>query len=131
MLNIYDQQTAAAVLGGDLDPDLRALIEGHLSIAKKTDLLAVTHIAVIQSNDTEATILEELGFSPLHNPLSGKRFGDSDFSPHWDWLEVHPAWFELIYTVGDSGFAYILLAAKRSGPVSQFCQHFGRVGPEK
>jgi hypothetical protein len=131
MLSIYDQQTAATVLGGDLDPDLRELIEGHLTTAKENGLSAMTHIAVIEPDDTEATIEEELGFSPLHNPLTGKRFGDQGFRPHWDWLEVHPAWFELLYTVGDSGFAYILLAAKRSGPVAQLCRQFGlRGGPE-
>jgi hypothetical protein len=129
MLNIYDQQTAAVVLGGDLDPHLHALIEGHLFTAKENGLSAMTHIAVIEPGDTETAIINELGFSPLDNPLTGKRFGDRGFRPHWDWLEVHPAWFELIYTVGDSGFAYILLAAKGSGPVTQLCQHFGQRWP--
>lgn len=91
----------------------------------------MTHIAVIEPGDTEMAIIEALGFSPLDNPLTGKRFGDPGFCPHWDWLEVHPAWFELLYTVGDSGAAYFLLAAKRSGPVAQLCRQFGRGGPGK
>lgn len=128
MLNIYDDQTAAAVLGGDLDPHLRALIEGHLFTAKENGLSDLTHIAVIQPGDTEREIREELGFSPLDNPLTGKRFGEPGFRPNWDWLEVHPACFELIYTVGDSGFAYVLLAAKKSGPLAQLCRQFGLRG---
>jgi hypothetical protein len=121
MLNIYDQQTAAVVLGGDLDPHLRALIEGHLFTAKENGLSAMTHIAMIEPGDTETTIINELGFSPLDNPLTGKRFGDRGLRPHWDWLEVHPQYFELIYTVGDSGFAFILYVGKNQSPIAQIC----------
>jgi hypothetical protein len=125
MLNIYDQQTAAVVLGGDLDPDLRALIEGHLFTAKENGLSAMTHIAVIEPDDTETTIIEALGFSPLDNPLTGKRFGDQGFRPHWDWLEVHPGWYELLYCVGDSGFAWILFLRDDDAVFAKLCRGWG------
>jgi hypothetical protein len=29
--------------------------------------------------------------------------------PDWDWIARHQGWWELMYTVGNSGFAYIVL----------------------
>ncbi|MXP47439.1 hypothetical protein GRI43_08600 [Altererythrobacter luteolus] len=123
MISIYDQHTG---LAQNLPTDLRDLIEGHLITAKENGLSDLTHIAVIDEGDTEEVIVQELGFSPLHNPLTGKRFGEPDFEPNWDWLEVHPDWFELIYTVGDSGFAFVLFVSRTDGLVSRLCGHFGR-----
>ena len=123
MLNIYDEQTAATVLGGDLTPDLRDLIESCLSRAEENGLSAMTHIAVIEPGDTEEAIVDELGFSPLHNPLTGRRFGQRGFTPNWNWLAVHPAWFELIYTVGNSGFAVIIFAPTSAGALAQMCSN--------
>jgi hypothetical protein len=121
MISIYDKTTAATALAQNLPADMRDLIEGHLATAKENGLSELTHIAVIEEGDSEATMIEELGFSPLHNPLTGERFGDPGFSPHWDWLEIHPAWHEMLYCVGDSGFAFVLYVAKNQSLVAQMC----------
>lgn len=123
MLTINDDQTA---LPHDLPADLRTLIEGHLASAREQGLAALTHIAVIQPHDTESEIIEELGFSPFHNPLTGKRYGEAGFVPNWDWLEVHPGWSELIYTVGDSGFAFIVFVEKDESQLARMCESFAR-----
>lgn len=104
MITIYDEHNARKLT----DPDLRSLVLGHLTTARENGLLDLTCIAVVEPHDSEAAIVGELGFSPLANPLSETRIGDPDFSPAWDWLEVHRGWYELIFTVGDEGFAYIL-----------------------
>lgn len=124
MLSIYDQQSAAAVLGGDLDPTLRALIEGHLTTAKENGLSELTHIAILEPADTEQTMIDELGFTPLVNPISEKRFGQAGFEPAWDWLEVHTAWYEMLYCIGDCGFAVILYVGKNQSAVAQMCSKF-------
>lgn len=123
MLSIYDDQTA---FPHDLTADLRALIEGHLTSAREQGLAELTHIAVIQPHDTENDIIDELGFSPFHNPLTGKRYGEAGFVPNWDWLEVHPGWFELIFTVGNSGFAFILFVEKGESQLARMCDSFAR-----
>ena len=123
MLTIYDDQTA---LPRDLPADLRTLIEGHLTSAREQGLAELTHIAVIQPHDTEEVIANELGFSPFHNSLTGKRYGQAGFQPNWDWLEVHPGWFELIYTVGDSGFAFVLFTEKGESELARMCESFTR-----
>lgn len=108
MITIYNEQDARRLN----DDGLRRLVQKHLKLAKKNGLEGLTVIALIEPADSEDTIVAELGFSPLHNPLNETRFGDPDFSPAWDWVEVHAGWFELIFTVGDSGFAYIIFICK-------------------
>ena len=103
MITIYNEHDARKLS----DPDLRSLVKGHLATARENGLEDLTCIAVVEPNDSEAAIVGELGFSPLANPLTETRFGDPDFNPAWDWLEVHCGWYELIFTVGDDGFAYI------------------------
>lgn len=117
MIIIHNEEDAARLV----DEELRALVEGHLHNARERGLQDLTYLAVLEEGDD---IERELGFTPLHNPLTGLSYGQEGFVPHWDWLEVHPGWFELIYTVGDSGFAFILFV--RDGPVAALCRGQGR-----
>ena len=123
MITIYDEQDAQVLA----DDTLRELVRGHITTAKENGLENQTCIAVIEPADSEQIILDELGFSPLRNPLSETRFGAPDFSPAWDWLEVHLGWYELIFTVGDDGFAYIIfvpIGAKESD-LTRLCERYG------
>ena len=79
------------------------------------DLADLTHFLVVEAGDTEAAIVAEVGFSPLVNAIDGARFGSPDFHPWWDWLQNVGGWFELIVTVGNSGFAFVLLIEDREG----------------
>jgi|TARA_A100001518_G_C1225622_1_gene73888 hypothetical protein len=122
MITIYAEQGAQALT----DEVLRRLVRRHLIKAKENGLENLTCIAVIEPADSEQTIIDELGFSPLQNPLTETRFGDSDFTPAWDCLEVHPGWQELLFTVG-TGFAYIIfvpIGAKESD-LSRMCERYG------
>ena len=123
MITIYNEHDARKLS----DPDLRSLVKGHLATARENGLEDLTCIAVVEPNDSEAAIVGELGFSPLVNPLSEMRFGDPDFNPAWDWLEVHRGWYELIFTVGDAGFAYIILVptGAREGDLTRMCERYG------
>lgn len=116
MITIHNEEDAA----GLTDHELRTLVEGLLRTAKERGLETLTHLAVLEEGDD---LVAELGFTPLHNPLTGLSYGQEGFEPHWDWLEVHSGWFELIYTVGDSGFAFILFV--REGPVAELCRGQG------
>lgn len=116
MITIYDKEDAAQLT----DTELSALVEGHLQTAEERGLQDLTWIAVLEEGDD---IEAELGFTPLHNPLTGLSYEQEGFEPNWDWLEVHSGWFELIYTVGDGGFAFILFV--RDGPVAALCRGRG------
>ena len=74
------------------------------------DLANLTHILVIQPGDTEAQIIEAIGFSPLVSRMDGNRL-----QPDWDYLVQHAEWHELIYTVGNSGFAFIVFVERADG----------------
>lgn len=123
MITIYAEQDAQ----GLSDEVLRRLVRRHLTKAKENGLENLTCIAVIEPADSEQTIVEELGFSPMQHPLSEIRFGDPDFIPSWDWLGVRPGWYELIFTVGDDGFAYVLFVSQeaRGSELTRMCERHG------
>ena len=123
MITIYNEHDAQNLT----DPQIRELVQGHLITAKENGLEDLTCIAVIEPADSEQTIIDELGFSPLQNPLTETRFGDPGFFPAWDWLEVHPGWSELIFTVGDDGFAFILYVPNgaKENVLTRLCERYG------
>ena len=115
MLSLYDEAATRAVLSLPIDPDLRALLTTRIVHYAAAGLAAATHILVIQPGDTESEIEREFGFYPTTNIINGVRSGSAAFHPFWDWLQDLGGWFEMIVTVGDSGFAYILLIEDADG----------------
>ena len=93
------------------------------------DLTDLTQILIIQVGDREQDVIEEIGLSPLVNPLDGCRYGDPQFQPWWDWLQDTGGWFEMIVTVGDTGFAYVLLVQDDDGVDAELlamCREYAR-----
>jgi len=109
MLSFQDAATiTAAPTTTTIDQNLKQLLADRIHDWSATDLLDLTHLAIVQAGDTEEAITDEVAFSPLVNPLDGRRFGSKGFEPAWDWLERHDGWFEMIVTVGNDGFAFVL-----------------------
>ena len=120
MLHLYNRETMALALTADLDTDLRRLLTARIA-ALGEDLIDWTEYLVIESGDTEADIVRHAGFSPLVEPIDGRRFGEPGFHPHWDWLTDQSGWFEMIVTFG-STFAYVLLIQDSEGvPLDLLC----------
>jgi len=115
MLSLYDEATTKAALALPIDPDLRALLTTRIVHYAAAGLTAATHILVIQPGDTESEIEREVGFYPTTNIINGVRSGSAAFHPFWDWLQDLGGWFEMVVTVGDTGFAYILLIQDTDG----------------
>lgn len=115
MLSLYDKASIEAALRQPLDPSLHALLVDAWRRAEAPDLLDLTHILVIQPSDLEESIVEAIGFSPLVEPLDGVRFGIAGFYPYWAGLHDLGGWYQMIVTVGDSGFAFILIIDKATG----------------
>lgn len=126
MITIYNENDALELT----DPELRELVRGQLTTAKENGLGNLTCIAVVEPADSEQTIIDTLGFSPLQNPLTETRFGGPDFIPAWDWLEVHPGWYEVIFTAGDEGFAYIVFVPSeaKESDLTRLCECYGGRG---
>ncbi|KRA82550.1 hypothetical protein [Altererythrobacter sp. Root672] len=127
MLSIYDDSSAKTVLDQPLNPELVALITDRLHDAESLGLGQMTHLVVIEPTDTEAAVYQELGWSPLTNPIDKARFGTAEFVPFWSWLQDLGGWYELILTVGNEGFAYILLIEKQErspNDLQALCRHY-------
>ncbi len=117
MHNLPTIESIRAVLDQPLGKVLRVLIEDRLADTLHCGLQDLSHVLVVETGDIEQQKIEAIGFSPLKT-----RIENPSNCSDWDWCERRPGWWELLYTVGDHGFAYILLAedAERS-PLPQLC----------
>ena len=97
---------------------LKILLADRLADTVKCGLQNMTHILVVEAYDEEDQIVDAIGFSPLVSRIDGERN-----SPDWDWLERHEGWWELLYAVGNDGFAYIILVQDDpQSPLAQLCR---------
>lgn len=117
MIDLPDMEAVRAALHQPLKPALKALLADRLADTERCGLEHLTHILVIEADDREDSIVEAVGFSPLASRIDGNRD-----QPDWDWLERHDGWWELVYTVGDSGYAFILLIEDADTLFAQLCQ---------
>lgn len=115
-MHSYDDAAAIAAAPNTVtDPMLKSLLADRVQDWTALDLLALTHLVIVDVEDTEHTVAAEIGFSPLVNPLDGLRVGDDGYVSPWDWAEEHHGWLEVMMTIGDSGHAVFLFVADGSG----------------
>lgn len=121
MIDLPTIDRIKAVLNQPLDDNLKNLLSAQLADIIHCGIQDYTYLLVVEAGDTEQQIIDAIGFSPLRT-----RIDDRPHCPDWDWCERHPGWWELLYTVGDDGFAYILLVedAERS-PLAKLCRSEG------
>ena len=117
MISLPDRAAIEAAPNVSMPVEVRDILARRIAglTSPHGDLTDLTHFLVVETGDTEAAIVAEIGFSPLVNAIDGARFGSPDFHPSWDWLRDVGGWFELIMTVGNSGFAFVLLIEDRDG----------------
>ncbi|MPT47878.1 MAG: hypothetical protein E2598_05560 [Sphingobium sp.] len=95
------------------DPALLALVN------ERIPLLDLAPIVIVKADDTEADIINAIGFSPLVNRVDGIAYPSPEFVPSWDVIEQHQGWTELIYVTADDGSGVIMLIAKGNHDLSQ------------
>ena len=118
MIDLPDMEALRAALHQPLKPELKALLSDRLADTEDCGLANLTHVLVIEAEDTEAAVIDAVGFSPLASRIDGNR-DQAD----WDWLERHEGWWEALYCVGDSGFAFILLIEDAEiSPFAELCR---------
>jgi hypothetical protein len=115
MIAFSDRASLEAAPTLPLDEQLRPLLLNRIRHYATQGLLDLTHLVVVQPGDTEEDIVAEIGLSPLVNSLDGARYGSPNFQPWHDWLQRHDGFFELVVTVGNSGFAFVLLIQDAPG----------------
>ena len=68
--------TAAAIAKAPrivTDPQLKNLLADRVQDWTATGLFDLTHLIIVEVGDADKSIIDEFGFSPLINPLDGKR----------------------------------------------------------
>lgn len=128
MLSLPDAASIEAALRQPLDSHLHSILTERLKQITAQGLGDLTHIVVIQNDDTESDIVDAIGWSPLVHPIDGFCYGDSEFPPYWAWLRDLGGWYELIHPIGNDGFAYILLIEKGDSAFSAMCGEGTRCG---
>ena len=97
------------------DSQLKDLLTERIEDWTMRGLMNLTTLVIIEVGDTEPSIIDALCFSPLVNPLDGKRYRAEGFVLPFDYIEDHGGWFELFVTVGNEGFAFHLFVRNREG----------------
>jgi hypothetical protein len=114
MLTITDGGSLSRALSMPLDARLkRLLIERRDQLGG--DIEDIARFIVVQPGDDLDALETALGFSVLQNQVDGRRFGDLEFSPSWEWLADHGYCFELVFIFDDSGFAHVVLVESFQG----------------
>ena len=113
-----DLQTAVEA---ETRPELKKLLWDRLVDTRECGLQDLTHVLVVEADDSEDAIVAAIGFSPLVSRIDNLRN-----SADWDWCEQHTGWWELLYTVGNDGFAFIVLVEDDTGaPLACLCRREG------
>jgi hypothetical protein len=108
MISLSTRASLEAALTLDLEPKLQHLLVDRIKDTASLDLLDLTHIVVVEPGESEEDLQEEISLSPTINPIDGERYPSAQFQVWWDWLERHDGYWEMIITVADTGFAYLL-----------------------
>jgi len=84
MLSFPHRASLEGIADMALEPRLKALLTARIDRLATPcgDLVDMTHIVVVEPGDTEDDLLDEIGLSPLINPIDGARYGTPDFYPH-------------------------------------------------
>jgi len=102
MLTITDGGSLTRAHNTSIDLRLkRLLIERRDQLGG--DIVDLARFIVVQPGDGLDALETALGFSILENQTDGRRFGNPDFSPSWEWLADHGHCFELVFIFDDSG----------------------------
>lgn len=115
MISIYDNHTFEAALARPIDPALGELLREKWALACSAGLQDCTHILILQAGDEEAEVQQEIGFRPTVSPIDGACYGTPGFEPYWSWLADLGDYVELTLTIGNDGFAIILVIEKADG----------------
>ena len=110
MIDLPDLDSQIAVLNQPLEPTLHKLLLGRIQDAVALELGDLTHFVIIEPGDEEGDIIDAIGFSPLVSRIEG-----GHLEPDWDWIERHEGWWELVYTIGDSGYAVLMFVQDAAG----------------
>lgn len=114
MLSITDGGSLSRALSSPIADRLKRLLTTRLG-QLDGQIDGHAHLVIMQPGDPLPALHVVLGFSPFHNPIDGRSFGQPDFTPAWEWIEDHGFCFELAFIFDDGGFAHVLIVESAQG----------------
>ena len=122
MLRFDNRDALLGALSLDLRPDLRGLLASRIRHTLDSGLGDLTHIVVLFAGDAVQDLDAELGMSLLVDPIDGGPWDARGGAPWIDWLSTFAKWWEAIVTVGDTGFAFVVLIEERDDELGRMCR---------
>ncbi|MEN9480330.1 MAG: hypothetical protein RLZZ298_1725 [Pseudomonadota bacterium] len=84
---------------------------------------------LIETGDTASDIEQTAGIWITSALFGDARYGDADFAPCFEALEVHPGHgWELVYILDDNGYAVTIIVPEQIGiddELLRFCREYG------
>ena len=125
MIVITDRRQIAGIA----DSHLRQLIEQRIQDIEECcpwDAEELGPFIIVEPGDTGNDLETVMGFSILESNFDESRFGDDDFAPSFEFVEiVGEELFELVYIVNDGGYGYDIFIQNLPGldpVIRSFCQ---------
>ncbi|MBB4609798.1 hypothetical protein [Sphingomonas yabuuchiae] len=128
MLSLFDTPSLERALSLPLDRKVRGLLQAHVDHLDRLDLDVrdTTYFLVIDAGCAMEDVTDELGWSPLVNPIDGQRYGDAALHPFHEALKDRGGWFEMHVCVGNEAvFILFIRDSDRAPPdLVAFCREF-------
>ncbi|MCK8457890.1 hypothetical protein [Sphingomonas faeni] len=93
-----------------LDPALRRLLTLRRDQLAEDglDLDEIVHIIVVRPGDTLAEVEAEAGVAIGTNLVDGRKLGDPEFEPLFEYVNRKDGWLEAVMILSDDGFGLVL-----------------------
>jgi len=119
----------SAYLDGSIDPALAQLLQTRRDqLIDLGDLPDLGTFVIIDCGDELQTIEGALQLPIATNLIDGKRFGDPDFMPSFEFIQRHDGCYELVFILSDDGFGHVVIVPDAEGVDSallELCRTYG------
>lgn len=132
MYVLRDADAIQGFLVSHHDPDLHQLISSRLQDLSEyadCDVAELVNFLVVDAGDAIEQVNAQLGFPILCNRFNDVPFGSPGFTPSWDDLVAHEAWYEFLYVLSDDGFGLVVFVSKHfqaSTDLLSMCTQYAR-----
>jgi len=120
----------AAEAANIADPELRTLVQKTIAALNPDGSYnpdELGYFLIVQPGDTLAAVSKQIGFDILANRWTGKRFGDADFTPSFEFAVEHTGYWEMVYVLDQAGSGVDVFVPKTSSTDPQLlamCQRY-------
>ena len=98
------------------DPALRHLIKATIAALSEDepfDAAVLGYFLIVEPGDTVADLDAQIGFSILANRWTGIRFDAPGYTQHFEVLDEHAGYFEMVFILSDDGYGIEVFVPKR------------------